>query len=260
MKPVFTKLKNGLSAHSPEIFTGVGIAGMLSGTALAVKATPKAMALIEERCKEEGVDELSFFEKVKTVWKCYLPAAITSLLSSGCILSGLSVNLRRNAGLAVATSVAETTLREYRSKIREIVGEEKEKEVMAEAAKERAEKAPVDIPRSEKKVILTGLGNTLCLDSLTGVYFKCDVSKIDRAVNTFNKELRDETFKELNDFYTNICLPPCEMGKLMGVFIDRGYLDVSYASCLTDDNEPVLVLTYDLYPIISYNEYHHNII
>ena len=35
--------------HSPEILTGVGIAGMVVTTVMAVRATPKALILIEEK-------------------------------------------------------------------------------------------------------------------------------------------------------------------------------------------------------------------
>ena len=38
-----------LSKHSPEILTGIGIAGMVTTVVLAVKATPKALQLIEEK-------------------------------------------------------------------------------------------------------------------------------------------------------------------------------------------------------------------
>ena len=39
--------------HMPEILTGIGIAGMVTTTVLAVKATPKALELIEEKKEEE---------------------------------------------------------------------------------------------------------------------------------------------------------------------------------------------------------------
>lgn len=259
MKPsVFSKLWAGMSKHSPEILTGVGIAGMLSSTILAIKATPKAMEKIQARCEEEQVDELSFGEKVKTTITCYIPTIITSVVSSGCVVAGLSVNLRRNAGLALATSVAETTLHEYQNRVIGMIGEEKNREVMREVSQARAEKAVVEVPKSEQKVILTGNGNTLCLDSMTGRYFKADVSKIDKALNAFNKDLRNEMYKPLNDFYMSLGLPTTDVGDILGVFIDRGYLDITYSSQLTDDHEPVLVLVYDLYPIVTRNEYHSN--
>ena len=48
--------KASLKKHSPEILTGIGIAGMITSTVLAVKATPKAMARVEEAREEKGED------------------------------------------------------------------------------------------------------------------------------------------------------------------------------------------------------------
>ena len=67
--------------HSPEILTGVGIAGMITTTILAVRATPKAMQLIDEKEYEEERG-LTKFETVKVAWKPYVPAAVTGALST----------------------------------------------------------------------------------------------------------------------------------------------------------------------------------
>ena len=44
-KPDFSRIaksvKVGLHKHSPEILTGIGIAGMITTTVLAVRATPR---------------------------------------------------------------------------------------------------------------------------------------------------------------------------------------------------------------------------
>ena len=45
----FNTVKAGTIKHSPEILTGVGIAGMITTTVLAVKATPKALRLIDDK-------------------------------------------------------------------------------------------------------------------------------------------------------------------------------------------------------------------
>ena len=70
------------SKRSPEILTGIGIAGMITTTILAVRATPKALKLIEEQKEEESVDELSSFEVVKVAWKPYIPAMVTCIAST----------------------------------------------------------------------------------------------------------------------------------------------------------------------------------
>ena len=48
----FNKVGFQLKKHSPEILTGIGIAGMITTTFLAVRATPKALELIEEKKDE----------------------------------------------------------------------------------------------------------------------------------------------------------------------------------------------------------------
>lgn len=52
---VYNDLKKATIKHSPEILTGIGIAGMVSTTVLAVKATPKALLLIENEKKSRIV-------------------------------------------------------------------------------------------------------------------------------------------------------------------------------------------------------------
>ena len=42
-------IKTSFGKHSPEILTGLGIAGSVVAIVCAVKATPKAMVLIEEK-------------------------------------------------------------------------------------------------------------------------------------------------------------------------------------------------------------------
>ena len=90
-----------LKKHSPELLTGIGIAGMIFTTITAVKATPKALQLVDEREIKEG-KRLTNSEIIKTTWKCYVPAAVTGVCSIGCLIGASSVNARRNAALATA--------------------------------------------------------------------------------------------------------------------------------------------------------------
>ena len=46
IKAAYNAEKNSPIKHSPEIFTGIGIAGMVTTTVMAVRATPKAPALL----------------------------------------------------------------------------------------------------------------------------------------------------------------------------------------------------------------------
>ena len=105
VRKFFKNTQAKLSQYSPEILTGIGIAGMVTTTVLAVKATPKALQLIEAKKAEVGLQPdtpLSTKEVVKATWKCYIPAATTGVLSATCIIGASRVNLRRNAALATA--------------------------------------------------------------------------------------------------------------------------------------------------------------
>ena len=129
-----------ISKHSPEILVGVGIAGMVTTTILAVKATPKALKLLEEAERknidkqlDDGIDEADIknglppLEVIKVSWKPYIPAAITCATSIACIIGASSVHVRRNAALATAYKLSETALNEYKEKVIETIGEHKEK-------------------------------------------------------------------------------------------------------------------------------------
>ena len=108
--------KKAVSKRSPEILIALGLTGMVSTVVLAVKATPKALQLIEERRKEERTDKLTVMETVGTTWKCYIPAAITGTVSAACIIGANSVNAKRNAALATAYKLSETAFKEFKDK------------------------------------------------------------------------------------------------------------------------------------------------
>lgn len=162
LKAIARSMGMALQKHSPEILTGIGIAGMVTTTILAVRATPKALLLIQEaeEVKHQNTDAsaLTPVETIKAAWLCYVPAAVTGVLSMTCLIGASSVNLRRNAALATAYTLSESALKEYREKVVETIGEKKEQAVQDAVAKERISKSPV----TNQEVIITEKGNTLC--------------------------------------------------------------------------------------------------
>ena len=177
-------LKTAIKKHSPEILTGIGIAGMITTTVMAVRATPKALILIEERKEEIGAEKLEAMDMVKTTWACYIPAAITGTLSIACLIGASSVNARRNAALATAYTLSESALKDYQGKVIEMFGEKKNEAVKDAVAKDKVEKNPV----VTREVIITEKGNTLCYDAISGRYFKSDIEKIKKAECELNRQ------------------------------------------------------------------------
>lgn len=248
---VTTFIKNAggfMSKHTPEILTGFGIAGMVTTTILAVKATPKALELIEEEKKRQWVDELKPIDTVKVTWKCYLPSAILGAASIGCLVGSSAVSLKRNAVLATAYKLSETALTEYKDKVVETIGEKKEKAVREAVAEDKVKNTPV----KSSEVIVTGKGKTLCLEPTSMRHFESDAETIRRAVNDLNRRMRDDMYISLNEFYYELGLEGTDLGEMMGWNINVAYIDVTFTSALTQDNEPCLAIVYNTRPVYDY--------
>ena len=77
----------------------------------------------------------------------------------------------------------------------------KEQSIRDSVSKDKMVKNPV------REVILTESGgNTICYDVLSGRYFKSDRDKITRVMNELNRQMRDEMYVTLNDFYYELGL------------------------------------------------------
>lgn len=230
----------GAKKHSPEILIGMGIAGAASSVIFAVKATPKAMFLLEEKRQELGVEKLEAKEIIKTAAPVYIPTAVSFGVSVACIVGASSVNARRNAALTAAYTLSESTLRTYRDKVLETVGEDKEREIRQKAAIEQQQKTP----EPQTLVVSGAAGQLKCFDSLSGRYFVSTKNEIDKAVNEFNRQLRDDMRISLNDWYDLIGLDTNKLGDMLGWDIERGYVETCYASRLDEDGLPCLVVNY----------------
>lgn len=270
LSKIIKGIKVTLSKHSPEILTGIGIAGMLTTTVLAVKATPKALILIEQKKEElsnekfdkeinkdgrlrdyHEVTKLNFLDTVKTTWKCYIPAAVTATASVACLIGASSVHLKRNAVLATAYQLSETALTEYREKVIETIGEKKEEAIRDKVNEERIKKNPV----SKNEVVITEKGNTLCYDHMSGRYFKSDIDKINKAVNKINEQILHEYYASLNDLYSELGLYTISLGDKLGWNSDMGLIELHLSSHITDEGQPCLVLDFNKSPKYDYDKF-----
>ena len=246
-------IKGVLERHAPEILTGIGVAGMVTTTILAVKATPKACLLINDRKDELEVEKLPVTELVKTTWKCYIPAVVTCGASIACLVGASSVNFKRNAALATAYKLSEAALSEYKDAVIETIGEKKEQSVRDKVAEERLKKNPV----SKSEIIVTGNGTTLCYDPVGNSYFKSSIQQIESAKNKLNARMLSENYVSLNDFYDELGIGPTKLGDDLGWDIYKdGLIDIAFSSRLAEDGTPCLVMDYSVAPRYEYYKVH----
>lgn len=248
---IFKDVRNGLSKHSPEILTGIGIAGMVTTVIFAVQATPKALQLIEEKKDEEHKDELTALETVKVAWKPYVPAAVTGIVSVACLIGANSVHAKRNAALATAYQLSSTALSDYKEKLIETVGEKKEKAVRDKIAQDKVDKDPIE----STNVIISGSGKSLCYDPQFGQYFESTIDDIKRAVTELNYRMinRGEEYVSLNDFYDELGIERIDVGEQLGWNMGRdGKIEVTTSATIAKNNVPCIVIHYDVAPKYEY--------
>lgn len=252
MSSFMKNAKSVVSQHSPAILTGLGIAGMITTTILAVQATPKAMKRIEDekkRLKLKPSDKLTVKETIAVSWKPYVPAVVIGGLSTSCLIGANSVNLRRNAALSAAYHLSETALIEYREKVIDTIGKNKEKTI-----RDKVDRATLDKnPPVNAEIIMTGDGDTLCFDRHSGQYFKTSIDKLKKIENQLNAMLLREDYVSLNDLYDLLGLPFTQVGEDLGWVAMKGLVEFSFSSQLYKDT-PCLVLNYNVAPQYDYSK------
>lgn len=244
--------KKQVARKSPIILTGFGIAGMYASVCSAVKATPKALAILDihRQREDQGLEErLTNLEVVKLTWKCYIPTAIMLGLSTACLIGANTVNGKQKAVLATAYALSETALREYKDKVIEIVPEKVEK-IKEAVAQEKINKQP----KKDREVVITTKGDHLCFEPLSSRYLKTSVEELERCVNDLNMRMRSENSVSVNDWFDAIGLKEIDgsLGDEAGWNMDDGYIDISLTSAIADDGTPCLVITYNNPPKYGY--------
>lgn len=248
---VFKQTKASVSKRKPEILMVVGIGCMVTSTVTAIKATPKAIQLLEAAKEEQEVEELTPVETVKATWKCYIPTAVSGVVGISCLIGASSVSAKRSAALATAYKLSETAFAEYKDKVAETIGEKKEKTVRDKVNKKKLESEPV----RKSEVIVTGKGETECYDVLCGRRFRSDIDKIKKAENVINERMLRVGYISLNEFYEEIGLPTTDLGELLGWNTDIGLIKLYFGSHLIDESIPVLTVEFDKAPIYDYYKF-----
>lgn len=258
-KQSVTKFFKGIGAnvskHSPEILTAMGVVGMITTTVLAVKATPKALEMIEDKKEElnlKPADNLTAVETIQAAWKPYVPAVATGVFATTCLIAANSVHAKRYAGLATAYQISTTALNEYKEKVVETIGERKERVVHDKIAESHVK----EIQPSVTTAYHTGSGHTLCLDLLSKHTFISDIDKIKRVMNDLNYRMTNgmEMCISLNEFYQGIGVPTMGYGDKMGWRVDEGLIDIHFGSFINEDDVPCVTIEFLNPPVYGFDK------
>lgn len=239
-----------LEDNATTILTAGGVIGTTMTAILTAKATFKAAEIISLEENAEGDEhDLSTSEKVKLVWPHYIPPVVVGTATIGSIVAANYMSAKRAAALAAAYGISERQLKEYKDKVLEKVGPNKERALRDEIAQDRVTNTP------SKEVIVLASGDVLCFDMTTGRYFRGSVEKIRRAENTINQELFNHQYASLSHFYDEIGLPPTSFSDDVGWNLAQGgAFEVQFSTTRSPDDEPCIAIDFTTAPKTDYTQ------
>src|SRR5215475_10887966 len=126
---LFKKASTLVTDNATNILTGLGITGVVTTAYFTGKASFKAAEVIREieEAEVEGNPKVeTTFDKVKLVWPFYIPAASVGVTTVTSIFLANRVASKKMTALAVASGISERALQEYKAKVIQKFGENKE--------------------------------------------------------------------------------------------------------------------------------------
>lgn len=242
-----------LKKYSPEILTGVGIVGIIGSTVLACRATLKAEEVLENAdrkfttikdCKEQKPEEYSEqdYKKDMTVAyvqtgvdfvKLYWPAATLGVISLGCILGAHGIMKKRNIALMASYKALEQMYIDYRERVVEEFGEEKDRQYHLGLRPETISGTETDENGKSKKVKKEVEIIDPNKHSQYAKYFdesstqwsnvpEYNLMFLKAQQNHANDLLRSRGHLFLNEVYDSLGLPRTQAGAIVGWVLGEG--------------------------------------
>lgn len=194
------KSKLFFKRNSSTILTCIGAVGVVTTTIMAVKATPKAVMLLEE-LEREKEEELTVLETVVVAAPVYIPTVLVGASTIACIFGANVLNKRQQAAITSAYALLNSSYMEYKNKVVDILGEEGHNEIQAEIAKDNYDDS---VPVSE--------GKELFYDAYSQRYFESTKYAVKEAQYQLNRDLIMRDYIYLNEWYDYLDLEHVDGG------------------------------------------------
>lgn len=241
--PRFLK-KNGGTILAIGASVGVVLTAIETG-----KATIKAEKLMELNAAEP---EYTTKEKVKDCWKFYLPATALGVGTIACILGSNALNKKQIASLTAGYMALGKAYQEYRQKVIENIGIEKEAEIQDRI---KEEKLPEVREKMEEEKLL-------CYEPISERYFHATEIELTDAFYNMNRDFALNGEVTMNNLYNYLGLDYIPEGDTTGWCSDYlaneweyYWIDFQYYKQTTDDGLEVYYVEAFQPPIENYIDY-----
>lgn len=249
----FSKLTLKSKKYAPEIMVIAGVAGVITSTVMACKATTKAGEISEktknqmtqihevaetkpDQYSEEDMKKDTVIVYTQTAVefaKLYGPSVILGTVSIACILGSHHILSKRNAALAAAYATVDKSFKDYRGRLVERFGKELDKELRYNIKAKEFEETVANEETGEETTVVKTVNVADAIeysdyarffdegcagwtkDSEHNLYFlKCQQ-------NYANECLKTRGYLFLNDVYEMLGIPKTKAGQIVGWVYDE---------------------------------------
>lgn len=204
MNQFLSNSKMFLKNRSSTILAFISAAGVIATTVMAVKATPKALLLLENAEYEKG-DDLTTLEKIKVAAPVYIPSILIGTATIASIFSIDLLGKRNQAALTSAYALIDSSYKEYREKVASLYGKDADNNVKNSIAEDKYDETE-DLADDEQWFF----------DFFSMQYFKSTTEKVLRAEYDFNHLLSLIGYASLNEFYNCLGISNVDGGDQIG--------------------------------------------
>lgn len=273
-------LNKGLATvkrYSPQILTTVGILGTITSGVLAARATLHLEPIIEKheqsvdkakkKTHELTADEYSSTQHKREITKIYLttskdifklyalPVSI-GVASIGCLIGSHNIMSQRNVATVAAYKALETSFNQYRQRVVEDLGEDKDREyryatktteveVLDDEGNVSTEEKTVSVPSDYQRIFDIDNDNWSPINGMNEMHIRA-------AQRWMNEKLNAQGYLFLNDVYKALGFEDSTEGCVVGWLrssnpkakdgiVDFGVFDLQTGAALVDFEEPVLL-------------------
>lgn len=234
------RVAKSTNKRSPILFAAAGIIGTAVTAYLSGRASWKAANIIRDAEEEHAVaaDPIQRTkERVKAVWPLYIPTVLSGTGTVASIAMSNKVWAGRTAAAVSAYAFTENAFSEYKAKVVEQIGSNKELAIRDKIAEEKVHSNTPD------KTIVLGSGQVMCCELYTKRYFMSDMETLKRSLNEVNAMIITDLYVTLDTFYDMVGLPHTSHSNELGW--DSGkLLELVFSTVLSEDGRPCIAFDY----------------